>query len=255
MKPVLSITVFRSAITDLNNLSHSKYLVVLFCYTILARTVLAGSDVPTSQLSPASHDTLTTLVTLVGANTTASSHTSRIEGDSFSGVSGIVEVNVTGGDLSIQQNSAAIVESSAYGLAFVEAYQKRQVDELSRSTTNGMRSDAAIKDNAFDHALGLIMVNQSSGGENTQVNGAAIALGGLVAIGGVQLNDNTLDQSYGIATPISAGVGDGGSVNNVDTTTIDPSSFTGARGIFLINQVSGRNNYSGNSFTLTTSPK
>lgn len=254
MKPVYSIVKSPRITNKINHDRQIKHPLLMFLGIIITLPCLADPGSPTTQLSPTSQQRLTTLVELVGASASVTSHSSRIEGDSFSSVRGVVEVNVAAGDLTIQQNSAAIVESSAYGLALVNATQERRGASASGVTAQPMLSDTAIKDDAFTDALGLVMVNQSSGGENTQVNGAAIALGGLVAIGGVQLNDKALEQSHGTATPVAAEAGED-SVSHIESTTIDPSSFAGARGVFLINQASGKNNYSGNSFTLTTSPQ
>lgn len=169
-------------------------------------------------------------------------------GPVFQRAAGTVKINQTAGDGNVQQNSAALAASDGPSVASVDAVQRSQnavpaVDQVLQAT---------IETGAFEDALGIFLVNQSSGTGNSQFNGAAIAIGGISALAVVQLDDRKLqEQSTGIsgrALPKEGGATVSASAN------LAPDAFAGARGLFQVNQAAGNNNATANTFTLSASP-
>ncbi len=161
---------------------------------------------------------------------------------------GLVTVNQTAGDGNVQQNSAALAESEGHSVAAVNAVQalERVVPAVDQLLT------ADIESGAFDDALGVYLVNQSAGVGNSQLNGAAIAVGGVSALAIVQLDDARLqEQSVGSAVPLLPEEG-GAQVST--GANLAPDAFAGARGLFLVNQAAGNNNATANTFTMSASP-
>lgn len=162
--------------------------------------------------------------------------------------SGTAVVNQAAGTGNVQQNSAAIAHGAGHSVAMVDGRQASQravtsVDQL---------LVANIESGAFEGARGIYLVNQSAGAGNSQFNGAAIAVGGVSALGVVQLDDaRLLEHRADTGAPV---LHDEGGAKVSASANLAPDAFAGARGLFLVNQAAGNNNATANSFTLSASP-
>jgi hypothetical protein len=157
-------------------------------------------------------------------------------------------VNQAAGTGNVQQNSAALAHGAGYSVARVHGRQAPQrvvptVDQL---------LIVSIDPGAFEDARGVYLVNQSAGAGNSQFNGAAIAVGGVSALGIVQLDDTRLQEHRaGTGAPV---LHDEGGAKVSASANLAPDAFAGARGLFLVNQAAGNNNATANTFTLSASP-
>ena len=162
--------------------------------------------------------------------------------------SGMAVVNQAAGTGNVQQNSAALAHGAGYSVARVHGRQAPQrvvptVDQL---------LIVSIDPGAFEDARGVYLVNQSAGAGNSQFNGAAIAVGGVSALGIVQLDDTRLQEHRaGTGAPV---LHDEGGAKVSASANLAPDAFAGARGLFLVNQAAGNNNATANTFTLSASP-
>lgn len=164
------------------------------------------------------------------------------------GSSGNVTVNQTAGAGNVQQNAASVAMSAGHSVAVVEG---RQATQRATSGSDQLLV-ASIGSRAFDHARGVYLVNQSAGAGNSQFNGAAIAIGGVSALGVVQLDDARLQEHS--AGPSASALHDEGGAKVSASANLAPDAFAGARGLFLVNQAAGNNNATANTFTLSASP-
>ncbi len=175
---------------------------------------------------------------------------SVIEQGALDGLSGITSINITSGDGNIQQNSAAIAVSqdNGYSYATVDPNQDTDNSLLPDHTQN---LSAHILSGAFADGLGVMMVNQSSGTGNVQLNGTAIAIGGPGSEAAVELSDMEL-AAEASATGVDVQqktVDDKNSI--VGEISLAADAFSRAQGIVQLNQVVGNGNRTVNALSMT----
>lgn len=162
---------------------------------------------------------------------------SVIDDQALGNARGVVTVNVTAGDGNLQANAGAIATGrDATGRATVR-------QRTATTATDSMESRARIGGDAFTGARGWIAVNQSAGQGNAQSNALVIETG----IEGNALGDADLGAVDSSQRTRPGDVrDDAGSA----TAEIDPTAFTGARGIVQVNQAAGSGNATSNRFEL-----
>lgn len=166
---------------------------------------------------------------------------SEIYGEAISQVHGALSVNQASGDGNAQNNSRAI--SVTQGGVAVAITVNKQAAEMSMADMPD-EAISRISDNAFSGTSGLIAINQTTGANNMQFNGVAIAM----SIQG-ELSDAALAQTHS-----NTSLGDPGDllpVNTIRAAEIDSTAFSGASGVIQINQSSGMGNVSSNLFELS----
>ena len=179
----------------------------------------------------------------------ATVNSSVIDQGAMTGVRGVARVNMAAGDSNVQQNSAALAHSTGPSVAVVKAKQSAQ----DAPQDFYQRLSAQIEAGALNNALGVVMVNQSSGVGNMQFNGAAVAIGGKGSTAVIQLDAKGLE-SYSADTGLDAQGANEAAVTLVEANAaISPDAFANAKGVFMINQTAGNNNATANSFTLSVS--
>lgn len=99
---------------------------------------------------------------------------SVIEGSAFSGVTGLAQVNQSGGDGNLQHNAAAIVSGAVSGVEIVP--DTALSGAISKGGSAGYNSiseryrEASISPDAFRNATGIVQINQSAGVGNVTAN-------------------------------------------------------------------------------------
>lgn len=181
------------------------------------------------------------------ADVEAIAHISHITDNAAINTKGLVRVNITAGDGNVQQNSAAMAESSGVSSATIDA---NQYSDMITSDQAQILS-TGINGAAFSGAQGVVQVNNSAGAGNMQFNGAAMAIGDMGAFTFIELNDEQLMDSAPIGT---TSVDDKNNPVQAAEANLSPGAFNGASGIIQINQTAGNNNTAANSFTMSVSP-
>jgi hypothetical protein len=162
---------------------------------------------------------------------------SVIDANSLSDVRGRLAVNMAAGDSNTQANAAAVAwgaDGPAIGLIVgTQATNSWQATLPDVST-------ALIGSRVFANSSGLISVNQVSGVGNSQVNGAAIAVG----------FEEVVAESVLSAATSNAGLSGTGTNKGYQAASISDSAFDGARGLVQVNQSAGSGNSTANNFAL-----
>jgi hypothetical protein len=182
---------------------------------------------------------------------TSASKTTIAE-DALRGLAGISTINISAGDSNLQQNSAAIAVSSNGGFS-ASTVKPSQINQLNGSVQNIDSNQALIGEilpGAFNGGVGIVMINQSSGRGNSQLNGAAIAIGAPGSYAAVELGDLEL------ASQVSAlGSSQSKLADNPDgpeiTAVVADDAFRNSRGIVQINQVVGNGNRTINALSMS----
>ena len=175
----------------------------------------------------------------------------------LTGLSGVSTINISAGDGNIQQNSAAIAVAGNGGLsaATISPSQKNQLNNAHPSqaqellTTHGLKGE--ISSGAFAAGFGMIMVNQSSGSGNTQLNGVAIAMGAPGSAAAVELDDSQLAAQASMVGNNLQEVLEGSAESLSMEAYLAEDAFRDARGIVQINQVVGNGNRTINALSMT----
>ena len=97
----------------------------------------------------------------------------------------------------------------------------------------------------------MIMVNQSSGSSNTQLNGVAIPMGAPGSVAAVELDDSQLAaQASVIGNNLQERLAGGAESLSMEAYLAE-DAFRDARGIVQINQVVGNGNRTINALSMT----
>jgi hypothetical protein len=166
-----------------------------------------------------------------------------ISDTALSNTTGNISVNTTAGSGNAQTSMTAIGISDMLATGTLVSQQQLAPG---RYVSSG-QDYAAILDQAFTSARGVVKVNQSSGNNNAQANLVGIAAGTLSEVSLVQLSQVDASQQM-----------PNGSSNNVNNARrqvaeIADSAFVGARGVVQVNQVAGSGNSTANLFALAMS--
>ena len=169
---------------------------------------------------------------------------SVIGGEAMGGSQGVMTVNMAAGDFNLQFNGAAIALNldAQRGMGIAEAGIGVQQHVQTVGYTNPDLAVAAIRDNAFQNASGLISVNQVSGVANAQANEFALVLG----FAGNEVSEDALAQSFSNAIQVNV---EPGPVRAREVSVAD-TSFRGAQGVAQVTQTAGSWNATTNSFAL-----
>ncbi|WP_146166250.1 hypothetical protein [Trinickia symbiotica] len=113
----------------------------------------------------------------IDQSTRAKGHVSiaraTIGANAFSYGAGVISVNQAAGIANLQRNSVVLGTASAQAQALTDselsAVAPRNQRFDNRTDRGGLR-EASIADDAFQHASGIVQVNQSAGAGNTTAN-------------------------------------------------------------------------------------
>ena len=183
---------------------------------------------------------------LFSASLFASELSAEIGAGALNSGSGFIATNVTTGDSNIQQNSGVFSVGIDESTASISAAQDSEVILPPESIEQTL--SVQIEAGAFNDTLGIIMVNQSAGIGNTQLNGAAIAVGNLT-MALIELRDDALEETVTAPDPDSLPLEDFSLTQT--QTSLSPDAFTKASGAVQINQVAGNLNATSNRFVMS----
>ena len=170
----------------------------------------------------------------------AQSNQATISAGSGSKANGVLSMNIASGDNN-QQIGAVVVASG--GSSQAEAGVSQRLLSSSRST---LPASAAIGDDAFAGARGLISINVAAGNDNQEANVAVLGAG----FDGPAASDALLAQTRASTdSDQSKKVPARGS----DAAAIAPSAFGNSQGLLQVNLIAGERNSSANIFALTMS--
>ena len=182
----------------------------------------------------------------------AASQTTIAE-NTLSSVSGISAINISAGDNNLQQNSAAIAVSSNGGFSAsqITPSQINQLDDSVPSTSASQSLKGEILSGAFADGVGIVMLNQSSGSGNSQLNGAAIAVGAAGSFAAIELGDLELASQRSAVEMDSQNRPAGNREEGAMEAVLADDAFHNAQGIVQINQVVGNGNRTVNALSLS----
>jgi hypothetical protein len=166
---------------------------------------------------------------IVGAN-------ASVAPDAAVGVTGGLTVNETAGLDNVQANQLTITEGGALGNLNLNAQHASGAAVVTTAR-------ASIGAQAFSHASGAVMVNQSAGAGNIQSNSAQL---GTAAIGVEAVSDAVLSA----AAATNGGPGRPAGVQGIREASIGNAAFANATGLVQVNQTAGAGNVTANSFVL-----
>jgi len=173
-----------------------------------------------------------------GANV-ATLHKSALERST-----GITEINIASGNSSAQSNGVAIAVSRG-GPAIAHVASEQIIEEESGDDSEN-HALSLIESGAISNSTGIVMLNQSSGEGNAQINGIAIALG----IEGDAIADNELDQSVSNPELSSGGLD---APDATHSLSMEAGAIQNGQGVIQVNQAAGSWNATANSFALRIS--
>lgn len=172
--------------------------------------------------------------------------------DALSGLAGISAINISAGDSNLQQNSAAIAVSNNGGFS-ASTVKPSQINPLNSSVHNIDRNQALVGEilpGAFNDGVGIVMINQSSGRGNNQLNGAAIAIGAPGSFAAVELGDLELASQVSAADSLQSKLTDSRDGPEI-TAVLADDAFRNSQGIVQINQVVGNGNRTVNALSMS----
>ena len=178
---------------------------------------------------------------------------STIAEDALSSLSGISAINISAGENNIQQNSAAIsiATNNGFSASTVSPRQENQLASATQNVNSNQALKGEIRSGAFSEGLGIVMVNQSGGSGNSQVNGVAIALGAPGSFAAVELGDLELaSQVSAVDKQLQKVLGGTAKEPSMEAMIAD-DSFSNAQGIVQINQVVGNGNRTVNALSVS----
>ena len=165
----------------------------------------------------------------VGAN-------ASVAPDAAVGVTGGLTVNEAAGLDNVQANQLTITEGGAAGNFNLNAQHASGAAVVTTARAN-------IGAQAFSHASGAVMVNQSAGAGNIQSNSAQI---GTAALGVEAVSDAVLSA----AAATNGGRGRPAGAHGIREASIGNAAFANATGLVQVNQTAGAGNVTANSFVL-----
>ena len=172
--------------------------------------------------------------------------------DALSSLSGISAINISG-DNNLQQNSAAIAvaNNGGFSASIVSPSQQNHFNSASQDTGHGQPLKGEILSGAFAEGVGIVMVNQSSGSGNSQLNGASIAVGAPGSFAAVELGDMELASQISAMDIDSQNQLGGGQEEGIMEAVLADDAFRNAQGIVQINQVVGNGNQTVNALSMS----
>lgn len=153
--------------------------------------------------------------------------------------SGIISINQASGSLNNQENMRLVIlTSKANGLSNMEMSSAAQISSNEMQANGSNNRKNAIED-SFNRNTGIIGVNQSSGNYNIQSNNLLMAVGGLVSLDNIELEevisfDNVVNQD-----------------ESGDRLNLVRNSFSNTYGIVQLTQTSGDMSVLGNNLALS----
>jgi hypothetical protein len=182
----------------------------------------------------------------------ATSQTTIAE-DALSSLSGISAINISAGDSNLQQNSAAIAVSSNGGFSAsqITPSQKNQLNSTALNNGTSQALKGEILSGAFADGVGIVMLNQSSGSGNSQLNGAAIAVGAPGSFAAIELGDMELASQHSVVDLDSQNQLAGSQEEGTMEAVLADDAFRNAQGIVQINQVVGNGNRTVNALSMS----
>lgn len=172
-------------------------------------------------------------------------NTATLNGDTASGASGNIGVNISAGDTNVQDNAAALasVDSSFVFGSSSSSVGVGQMNAGNQTQNFDVQNKARIGENAFSSASGNIGVNVAAGTGNGQKNTMAAS---VTSLGNVS------------ASILSAQASGGNMIRNEgcrleNTASIGGSAFSGASGNIGVNITSGTGNLQSNSLSMAVS--
>lgn len=178
-----------------------------------------------------------TSLAVYSAPSMAQSSSSSIDNNAIANFSGRLGVNQSSGELNIQSNALAIGDFALN--RFRTQTSNVQID--ANAAPQGALQ-ATIGANAFQHAQGLVSVNQASGALNTQINLSAVGLAaGMPDVGDDALSNATSGTGAAPLTVLAP------ASRHLE---LDASAFSGASGLVQLNQAAGIGNTTANVFSL-----
>ncbi|MGF1548135.1 MAG: hypothetical protein ACFCUG_12495 [Thiotrichales bacterium] len=155
-------------------------------------------------------------------------------------VSGIVGINQAAGDINIQANLRAIGLGADAGNANVAAQQVF----VGHGRVLIGDSHSSIDDDAFNHAKGLVSINQSSGIGNIELNTIEINPA-------TSLSDDALATTHAVSERSLESLVIGGGKRSLK---VQDSAFIGSRGVVQVNQSAGVQNVTRNHLEMHLGP-
>jgi hypothetical protein len=152
------------------------------------------------------------------------------------GMTGALTVNEAAGLDNAQANQLSITDGGAAGNLNLNAQRASGAPVVTTAR-------ASIGAQAFSHASGAVMVNQSAGAGNIQSNSAQI---GTAAIGVETVTDAVLSA----AVAANGSQGHPTEARGIREASIGNAAFANATGLVQVNQTAGAGNVTANSFVL-----
>ncbi len=175
-----------------------------------------------------------------------------ISEDALSGLAGISAINISAGDSNLQQNSAAIAVSNNGGFS-ASTVKPSQINPINSSVHNIDNNQALVGEilpGAFNDGVGIVTINQSSGRGNSQLNGAAIAIGAPGSFAAVELGDLELASQVSAVDSLQSKLTDSPDGPKI-TAVLADDAFRNSQGIVQINQVVGNGNRTINALSMS----
>jgi hypothetical protein len=172
--------------------------------------------------------------------------------DALSGLAGISAINISAGDSNLQQNSTAIAVSSnsSFSASTVKPSQINQFNSSVQNIGSNQTLIGEILPGAFNDGVGIVMVNQSSGSGNSQLNGAAIAIGAPGSFAAIELGDLELASQVSAVDSLQSKLTDSPDGPEM-TAVLADDAFRNSQGIVQINQVVGNGNRTVNALSMS----
>lgn len=154
-----------------------------------------------------------------------------------------------------QQANQAVLSTTTAGLAQAAAQtgQAQRVPAGDLAALGKNNYSASISGGSFQGGVGVLQVNQVSGGFNQTLNQFALATGPNASATTTASHVGAVDDSR-LAGLTSAAPDSGGSGNEVAggkrQATMDAASFQNLSGVVQVNQVAGNGNQAGNGIAL-----
>jgi hypothetical protein len=173
--------------------------------------------------------------------------------DALSSLSGISAINISAGDNNLQQNSAAIAvaNNGGFSASIVSPSQQNLFNSATQDAGHGQALKGEILSGAFAEGVGIVMVNQSSGSGNSQLNGASIAVGAPGSFAAVELGDMELASQVSAVDIDSKNQLGGRQEDGIMEAVLADDAFRNAQGIVQINQVVGNGNQTVNALSMS----
>lgn len=175
---------------------------------------------------------------------------SRIDGRAFAGANGAIAANLAAGDLNLQANLRGIANGvrADVAIAAVQAHAGDRFDTPLHAT-------ASIGGRAFEHASGMVSINQASGSGNAEMNLVAATLAANLASRGIR---EASDDSLLSLAPAAAGNGlrplPGMPTNGSRRVAVEAGALRGFEGVLQLNQIAGAANRTSNQLGLSVQP-